>query len=272
MNDNIKNFSYAGLGGMISRTITSPLERIKVLYQNKTDIKMSYYNYLPKLIKKEGYLSLFNGNGINCIRVVPESAIRYSVFNYYKKYFQSKGINNNLNYFMAGSIAGATASCVVYPLETIRTKITAQSNKNMYNNYADCIYKSYNKNGIHGFYKGNLLYTLGMVPYQGTNFLTYEYLKNNYENTHINLLLFGSISGFTSISCSYPFEIIKRRMQLSGELGNPVYVNTLHCLKHMFQQNGFRAFYAGLIPQYIKLIPANCIFFYTIEIFKSIDN
>ena len=270
MDENIKNFAYAGFGGMLSRTATAPLERIKVLYQNKSDIKMSYYNYLPKLIKREGYLSLFNGNGINCIRVVPESAIRYSVFDYSKKYFDQKEIDKNLNYFISGSISGITGSCVVYPLETIRTKITAQSNKNMYNNYIDCVKKSYYRNGIQGFYKGNVLYTLGQIPYQGTNFLTYQYLKDNYENTNMNLLLFGSFAGFTSISVSYPFEIIKRRMQLSGELGNPTYKNTAHCLKHMFKQNGLRAFYAGLIPQYIKLIPANCIFFYTIEVFKNV--
>ena len=270
MDENVRNFLYAGIGGVISRTATAPLERLKVLYQNKTNIKVSYYNYIPKLIKREGYLSLFNGNGINCIRVFPESAIRYSVFDSSKKYFNEIGMNKNLNYFTAGSISGITASCVVYPLETIRTKITAQSNKNMYKNYIDCIKKSYIKNGIKGFYKGNVLYTIGQIPYQGTNFLTYEYLKNNYENTHLNLLLFGSIAGFTSISCSYPFEIIKRRMQLSGELGNPTYIDTLNCLKHMYKQNGFRAFYAGLIPQYIKLIPANCIFFYSIELFKNV--
>lgn len=269
MDQNTKNFLYAGIGGMISRTATAPLERLKVLYQNKTNINVSYIDYIPKLIKKEGYLSFFNGNGINCIRVVPESAIRYSVFDHSKKYFEEKGLEKNTNYFLSGSISGITASCTVYPLETVRTKITAQSNKNMYDNYLDCIKKSYYRNGIQGFYKGNVLYTLGMIPYQGTNFLTYEYLKNNYENTHLNLLLFGSIAGFTSISCSYPFEIIKRRMQLSGELGNPTYKNTLHCLKHMYSQNGIRAFYAGLLPQYIKLIPANCIFFYTIEVFKS---
>ena len=44
------------------------------------------------------------------------------------------------------------------------------------------------KSGIQGFYKGNVLYTLGMIPYQGTNFLTYEYLKNNYENTNLKLI------------------------------------------------------------------------------------
>ncbi|MAW08550.1 MAG: hypothetical protein CME61_09775 [Halobacteriovoraceae bacterium] len=270
MDQNTKNFIYAGFGGMISRTATAPLERLKVMYQNKTNIKMSYYNYIPKLIKNEGYLSLFNGNGINCLRVVPESAIRYTTFDSSKNYLKKLEINDNLNYFISGSISGIIASCIVYPLETIRTKITAQSNNNLYLNYLDCIKKSYLKNGIKGFYKGNILYTFGMIPYQGTNFLTYEYLKNNYNNTHTNLLLFGSIAGFTSISCSYPFEIIKRRMQLSGELGNPIYKNTYDCLYHMYSLNGIRAFYAGLIPQYIKLIPANCIFFYTIEVFKDI--
>ena len=201
---------------------------------------------------------------------MPESAIRYTVFNSCKKYFSEQDINKNLNYFTSGSISGMIGSCAVYPLETVRTKITAQSNKNMYIGFIDCIKKSYNNNGFQGFYKGNVLYTLGQIPYQGTNFLTYQYLKDNYENTHVNLLLFGSIAGFTSISCSYPFEIIKRRMQLSGELGNPTYENTVHCLKHMYSQNGLRAFYAGLIPQYLKLIPANCIFFYSMEVFTSV--
>ena len=270
MDSNTKNFMYAGIAGITSRTATAPLERIKVLYQNKKNIKISYYSYLPNLIKKEGFKSLFNGNGINCLRVFPESSIRYSVFDYSKKYLDEKGLDKNTNYFLSGSIGGIVASCTVYPIETVRTKLTAQSNKNTYNGFIDCIKKTFSKNGIRGFYNGNVIYSLGMFPYQGTNFLTYEYLKNNYENTNFNLLLFGSIAGFTSISCSYPFEIIKRRMQLSGELGNPIYKNTYSCLKHMYIQNGYRAFYAGLIPQYIKIIPANCLFFYTIEVLNSI--
>ena len=35
MDEHVKNFTYAGIGGMLSRTATAPLERLKVLYQNK---------------------------------------------------------------------------------------------------------------------------------------------------------------------------------------------------------------------------------------------
>ena len=163
MDENVKNFIYAGFGGMISRTATAPLERLKVLYQNKKNIKVSYYTYFPLLIKKEGYISLFNGNGINCLRVIPESAIRYSVFDSSKKYFGKQNMNKNLNYFISGSISGITGSCVVYPLETVRTKLTAQSNNNMYNGFIDCVKKSYNTNGINTYVTIKLLFILYVI-------------------------------------------------------------------------------------------------------------
>ena len=268
MDENVKNFIYAGFAGTISRTLTAPLERVKVLYQNKKNINMSYHTYLDHLVKREGALSLFNGNGVNCIRIFPESAIRYSCFDYCKNHFDKYGMNKNLNYFLSGSIGGIVSSIVSYPIETIRTKLSVQSNKNMYNGISDCALKTYKKNGIKGFFNGCGITALGMIPFQGTNFLTYQYLKNNFENTNINLLLFGSVAGFTSVTCSYPFDVIKRRLQLSNELGNPKYENTLHCIQYMYKQNGIRGFYAGLIPCYMKLVPANCIFFYTIEVLK----
>ena len=270
MDENIKNFIYAGTGGIISRTMTAPLERLKVLYQNKKDIRTSYHSYLYNLVKKEGILSLFNGNGVNCLRIFPESAIRYSCFDYTKKNLEKTGINKNLIFFLSGSIGGIVASTVTYPIETMRTKLSVQSNKNMYNGIVDCAIKTYTHKGIRGFYGGCGITAFGMIPFQGTNFLTYEFLKNRYEPTNINLLLFGSIAGFTSITCSYPFDILKRKLQLSNELGNPKYDNPFHCIRYIYSQNGIRGFYAGLIPCYMKLIPANCIFFYTVEVLKNI--
>ena len=75
INLNIKNFAYAGFGGNFFITNHSTI-RIKQKFYIKINrsLKMSYYNYLPKLIKREAYLSLFNGNGLNCITVVPKSA------------------------------------------------------------------------------------------------------------------------------------------------------------------------------------------------------
>ena len=82
---------------------------------------------------------------------MPESAIRYSVFDSCKKHLSEKDINKNLNYFISGSLSGITGSCAVYPLETVRTKITAQSNKNMYNGFR--LYKKSYERRIEDFIK-----------------------------------------------------------------------------------------------------------------------
>ena len=234
MNENITNFIYAGTAGIISRTITSPLERLKILYQNKSDIKFNIVHDLHHLQKNEGFFSMLNGNGINCLRIFPESAIRYSSFNICKKYFEEHDINPNVNYFLSGSLSGIISSSIIYPLETIRSKLSAQSNNNLYNGILDCTIKTYKTGGIPQFYKGCSVTLLGMIPFQGTNFLTYQYLKNNYTNTTVNLLTFGCISGITSVSVSYPFDVIKRRLQLSNELGNPQYKNTVNCLIYIY--------------------------------------
>ena len=173
---------------------------------------------------------MFNGNLVNCIRIVPESAIRYSSFDIFKQHFHKYGFNNNLNYFISGSLSGILSTIIIFPLETIRSKLSAQNNNNkIYKGIIDCGINTYKLGGINSFFKGSPVTLLGLIPFQGTNFLTYQYMKDNYSNTNINLLAFGSISGFNSVSVSYPFDVIKRRLQLSNELGNPKYQNTIHC-------------------------------------------
>ena len=101
------------------------------------------FNSLQFVIKNEGLLSLFNGNLINCIRIFPQSAIQVATYETTKKYFNGYNINTSFNYFLSGSIAGLVSSFAVHPLETIRSKLSAQSNKNSYNSISDCVSKIY---------------------------------------------------------------------------------------------------------------------------------
>ena len=62
--DNYKNFIIGGFAGGISRSVTSPLEVIKVLQQNypNTYGKQGIFRILRDTTKNNGFKSFFKGN------------------------------------------------------------------------------------------------------------------------------------------------------------------------------------------------------------------
>lgn len=82
------SFLAGGVAGAVSRTVVSPLERLKILLQVQTgarsDYKMSIWKALQKIWREEGMKGMFAGNGVNCIRIVPYSAVQFGSYNMYK--------------------------------------------------------------------------------------------------------------------------------------------------------------------------------------------
>ena len=82
-------FIAGGIAGAVSRTVVSPLERLKILFQiqsvGREEYKMSVGRGLMKMWKDEGWRGLMRGNGTNCIRIVPYSAVQFGSYNFYKK-------------------------------------------------------------------------------------------------------------------------------------------------------------------------------------------
>ena len=82
-------FLAGGVAGAVSRTVVSPLERLKILFQiqcaGRTEYKMPVGQGLMKMWRDEGWKGFMRGNGANCIRIIPYSAVQFSSFNFYKK-------------------------------------------------------------------------------------------------------------------------------------------------------------------------------------------
>lgn len=82
-------FLAGGVAGAVSRTVVSPLERLKILIQiqsiGRTEYELSVRQGLVKMWRDEGWRGFMRGNGTNCIRIVPYSAIQYSSYNLYKE-------------------------------------------------------------------------------------------------------------------------------------------------------------------------------------------
>ena len=82
-------FLAGGVAGAVSRTVVSPLERLKILFQvqsaGRTEYKLPVGRALMKMWRDEGWRGFMRGNGANCIRIIPYSAVQFSSYNFYKK-------------------------------------------------------------------------------------------------------------------------------------------------------------------------------------------
>jgi solute carrier family 25 phosphate transporter 23/24/25/41 len=82
-------FCAGGVAGAVSRTVVSPLERLKILYQiqgaGREEYTQSVRKSLARIWREEGWKGFMRGNGTNCVRIVPYSAVQFGSYNFYKK-------------------------------------------------------------------------------------------------------------------------------------------------------------------------------------------
>ena len=82
-----------GGAGAISRTLMAPLERVKVLLQVQEvslvppkDRYKGVWDCLVRIPREQGFLAYWRGNGVNVARMIPNSAIKFTTFDAYKRW------------------------------------------------------------------------------------------------------------------------------------------------------------------------------------------
>lgn len=142
------------------------------------------------------------------------------------------------------------------------------------------------------FYRGFVVSIIGMVPYAGTSFLVWGYLKKRIaENprfasqvstdpdtglpdkakasTTVNLAC-GAVAGAAAQTASYPFEVVRRRMQVGGLLRPDRFYGFVETLQYIYRNKGLGGFFVGLSIGYLKVIPLTAISFATWEAVKKV--
>jgi len=277
-----KHFCAGGIAGAVSRTSVSPLERLKILYQVQPPSNKEYISItgsLKKMYTDEGWRGYFKGNGTNIVRIVPYSAAQFAAFEHFKRVLIKEGENDltPLNRLNAGALAGIVSVVVTYPLDLIRTRLSVQSTTNpQYKGIVDAWMTIVKTEGVGALFKGVTATVLGVAPYVGLNFMTYEtmkaFVKTNIspEPTTVQLLTCGGAAGAIAQTITYPCDVLRRKMQMQGfSPDHPVYGNTANAVRTMWRHEGFRGFYKGLIPNYLKVVPAISISFVTYEYCKK---
>lgn len=136
------------------------------------------------------------------------------------------------------------------------------------------VYK--NEGGITALYRGLLPTLMGIAPLVAINFTVYERLKNHARLISGQLdvpvgtrLACGGVAGAVAQTVTYPLDVLRRRLQSSVLLGFN-YDGVMDAARRMYTDEGLRSFYRGLLPNYLKMVPAISVSFVVYETMQSI--
>ncbi|CAB4280384.1 unnamed protein product [Prunus armeniaca] len=275
-------FIAGAIAGAASRTATAPLDRLKVVLQVQT-ARASVVPAIKKILKEDGILGFFRGNGINVVKVAPESAIKFYTYEMLKKVIgdsmgEDSGDIGTSGRLLAGGIAGAVAQTSIYPLDLVKTRLqTCTSEAGKSPQLRTLTKEIWIHEGPRAFYKGLFPSLLGIIPYAGIDLAAYETLKDmsrtyilqDSEPGPLIQLGCGTISGALGATCVYPLQVIRTRLQAQRSNTATAYKGMSDVFWRTLQNEGYTGFYKGLFPNLLKVVPAASITYMVYEAMKK---
>ncbi|KAL9458087.1 hypothetical protein AB3S75_007025 [Citrus x aurantiifolia] len=272
-----------GVAGATSRTATAPLDRLKVVLQVQT----TRAHIMPAIrdIWRDGGISgFFRGNGLNVLKVAPESAIRFYTYERLKKLIAKvKGDEEKINIgasgrLFAGGLAGAVAQTAIYPMDLVKTRLqTYVCEGGKVPKIGAMSRGILVQEGPRAFYRGLVPSLLGIIPYAGIDLAAYEsfkemskkYILHDSEPGPLVQLGCGTFSGALGAICVYPLQVVRTRMQAQRMNTEAAYTGMSDVFKRTFKSEGLRGFYKGLFPNLLKVVPSASITYMVYEAMKK---
>jgi len=272
-----------GVSGAVAKTTTAPIERVKLLIQtqdaNPKIISGEVARYtgivdcFSRVTKEQGFKAFWRGNMTNIIRYFPTQAFNFAFKDGIKAMFPKADKNTEFaKFFMinvaSGGLAGAGSLLIVYPLDYARTRLASDVGvgKQQFEGLVDCITKTVKNVGVGGLYNGVGVSVVGIIPYRGTYFGLFDTLSgfNPYQKDENNFRRAGSkfLCAQSSAICagyvSYPFDTVRRRLQMQSEKPQEewVYKGTSDCFKKIMAEEGTTALFKGAGANALRTVGA----------------
>merc|ERR1719478_1151140 len=132
MTDFLIDFAAGGVSGAVSKTLTAPIERVKLVIQTQDanpKIKSGEVprytgigNCFTRVYAEQGLGAFWRGNFVNVLRYFPTQAFNFAFKDTIKAMFPKTNPKKEFAKFFAinmasGGLAGAGSLCIVYPLD-----------------------------------------------------------------------------------------------------------------------------------------------------------
>ncbi|KAJ3099409.1 ADP/ATP carrier protein [Phlyctochytrium bullatum] len=264
----IIDFLMGGVSASVSKTVAAPIERVKLLIQNQDEMIKSgtlsrpyrgIVDCFARVIREEGFLSLWRSNGVNVIRYFPTQALNFAFRDHFRRMFK---VSKDEAYYVrlaknlaSGGLAGAWSSLFTYSLDYARTRLASdgknakKGGQRQFNGMLDVYRKTLATDGIAGLYRGFTISVVGIVVYRGFYFGLYDTLKPLLKAQNLDtsfLATFALAFGATNAAAflSYPLDTVRRRMMMTS--GQAVkYRSSFHAFSEIVAKEGPRSLFKG---------------------------
>merc|ERR1712224_745405 len=230
MTDFLIDFAAGGVSGAVSKTLTAPIERVKLVIQTQDanpKIKSGEVprytgigNCFTRIYNEQGMGAFWRGNGTNIIRYFPTQAFNLAFKDTIKAMFPKYNNKTDFWKFFAvqlasGGFAGAASLSIVYPLDYARTRLASDvgTGKKQFEGLMDCLKKT--AAGPQG--------PIGLV--------------------------------------AYPFDTVRRRLQMESErpMADRMYKGTMDCGAKILKTEGFGGMYKGALANIFRGVGASLV-------------
>ncbi|XP_036390347.1 solute carrier family 25 member 33 [Megalops cyprinoides] len=299
--DTLLHLFAGGCGGTVGAIMTCPLEVLKTRLQSSGislrpvfQVQLGTLNgasvirpgpvtpgllqVLRSILEKEGPRSLFRGLGPNLVGVAPSRAIYFAAYSNSKECFNGIFVpNSGVVHMSSAGFAAFVTNSLMNPIWMVKTRMQlekkARGEKRM--NAVQCARYVYRTEGIRGFYRG-LTASYAGISETMICFLIYETLKKHMAegrlkpssgsdkgaSDFLGLMVAAAFAKGCASCIAYPHEVIRTRLREEGSK----YKYFFQTARLVAVEEGYAAFYRGLIPQLIRQIPNTAIVLSTYEL------
>ncbi|KAI1620817.1 MC family mitochondrial carrier protein [Exophiala viscosa] len=278
-----KDLSSGAAGGVAQVLLGQPFDIIKVRLQT-TSKYPNAVSCATSIFRNEGPTAFYKGTLTPLIGIGACVSVQFGAFHYARRAFEERNLKANRpadlsygQYYLSGAFAGLTNSVLSGPIEHVRIRLQTQPHgaDRLYSGPLDCIKKlSAHEGVLRGLYRGQAVTYWREAQAYGVWFLTFEYLmaqdmkRNNVKRSEISspkIAFYGGLAGEALWIASYPFDVVKSKMQTDGFGPDQKYKSMRDCFAKTWMVEGMRGFWKGIVPTLARAMPVSAGTFAVVE-------
>ncbi|EPZ33500.1 mitochondrial carrier [Rozella allomycis CSF55] len=213
---------------------------------------------IKKIVKQEGFTSLWRGLSPTLVMSVPATVVYYVGYEHLKGWFSQVTMDSPMAPLYSGALA-RTAS-FISPIELIRTRAQASTKNTTIKSIIIDIKQSVSLNGL----------AIYWLSYENTKAkikkLYIRKLDTKVTEEMIISFIAGATSGMIAAVLTTPFDVAKTRRQIETKKNARYSVTKALC--HIFKEEGYRGLFKGVTARVGKVAPACAIMISSYEVGK----